>query len=481
MEASRAAAPALAEFLREDTRANQRVRVASDSAMRRLLAAGDAVAVLTALIAARLIGGGQFPRWSLCVIPVMLILFKLYGLYDRDAKRISYSTVDDVPWLAHAAVIGVVLLWALSRIAPIHRMNLVESLILGFGTIALVCVGRALSRRFAGRIIGEERAVIVGVGDTAFSLFRKIEAHPEYRLKVLGALSSEGIPGEATADVPRFLGVPDDLAAVVDRYAVSRVVLSAPDLEAEDMEALLRECRALNLKVSVLPRLSDVLGSAVEIDDIEGITALGISPPALPRSSRAIKRAIDTGIAGASLAILAPVIAILATAIKLDSRGPVLFRQERVGKGGKRFRVLKLRTMVADAEERRAALLSESVDPNWLKLDRDPRITRVGGVLRRLSLDELPQLWNVLRGEMSMVGPRPLIPAEDERVKPWARGRLDLTPGITGYWQVLGRTRIPFDEMVKLDYLYVTNWSLWEDLKLMLKTLPTVVGGRGAN
>jgi len=159
----------------------------------------------------------------------------------------------------------------------------------------------------------------------------------------------------------------------------------------------------------------------------------------------------------------------------------VFFVQERVGRRGLRFRLFKFRTMGVDAEQQRAELLAQSTDPDWLKLEHDPRITRLGRSLRRLSLDELPQLWNVLRGEMSMVGPRPLIPAEDERVLGWARGRLDLTPGMTGYWQVLGRTRIPFEEMVKLDYLYVMNWSLWEDVRLMLRTLPTVVGGRGVN
>ena len=171
-----------------------------------------------------------------------------------------------------------------------------------------------------------------------------------------------------------------------------------------------------------------------------------------------------------------PLLAFVALAIKLDSRGPVFFAQERVGKGGRRFRLYKFRTMVSDAEQLRDELLASSTDPNWLKLDRDPRVTRIGRHLRRLSLDELPQLWNVVRGDMSMVGPRPLVPAEDERVLGWARGRLDLTPGITGYWQVLGRTRIPFEEMVKLDYLYVMNWSLWEDVRLMLRTLPVVLG-----
>jgi lipopolysaccharide/colanic/teichoic acid biosynthesis glycosyltransferase len=192
-------------------------------------------------------------------------------------------------------------------------------------------------------------------------------------------------------------------------------------------------------------------------------------------------RVLDLLIASVMLILAAPLLIVLAIAIKLDSRGPVLFWQERVGKGGVRFRLVKFRTMVADAEGQRASLVEHSTDPNWLKLEHDPRITRVGRRLRRFSLDELPQLWNVLRGEMSMVGPRPLTPEEDERVLGWARGRLDLTPGMTGYWQVLGRTDIPFEEMVKLDYLYVINWSLWQDVRLMLRTLPVVIRGRGAN
>ena len=159
----------------------------------------------------------------------------------------------------------------------------------------------------------------------------------------------------------------------------------------------------------------------------------------------------------------------------------MLFRQERVGRGGRRFRLVKFRTMVADAEAQRAALLAHSTDPHWLKLDHDPRVSRLGHHLRHLSIDELPQLWNVIRGQMSLVGPRPLIVAEDDMVVGWGRGRLDLTPGITGYWQVLGRTRIPFEEMVKLDYLYVTSWSLWNDMRLIIRTLPAVLTRRGAN
>jgi lipopolysaccharide/colanic/teichoic acid biosynthesis glycosyltransferase len=173
--------------------------------------------------------------------------------------------------------------------------------------------------------------------------------------------------------------------------------------------------------------------------------------------------------------------ALTALAIRLDSPGPVFFRQARIGRAGHPFEVLKFRTMVVDAEAQREALMEQSADPSWLHLPADPRVTRLGRLLRRSSLDELPQLWNVVLGEMSLVGPRPLPACEDANVGGWARGRLDLTPGITGMWQVLGRTRIPFDEMVKLDYMYVTNWSLWMDLRILLRTMPVVFGRRGVN
>jgi lipopolysaccharide/colanic/teichoic acid biosynthesis glycosyltransferase len=194
-----------------------------------------------------------------------------------------------------------------------------------------------------------------------------------------------------------------------------------------------------------------------------------------------MKRALD--VLGASLLLLlaAPLLPLIALAIKLDSRGPVFFRQLRVGRGGRRFRLVKFRTMVEGAEALTQELFRLSEDPHWLKLASDPRVTRIGRLLRLSSLDELPQLWNVLKGDMSLVGPRPLLESEDCLIEGWARGRLDLTPGLTGPWQVLGRTIIPFQEMVKLDYLYVTNWSLWTDLRLMLRTVPAILKRRGAN
>jgi exopolysaccharide biosynthesis polyprenyl glycosylphosphotransferase len=453
--------------------------------LRRLLLAGDAVAVLIALVIALAVapessGPHEF-IYGLFAVPLMTFLFKLYGLYDRDAKRISHSTVDDLPWLFHATVIGTLLLWLYSRSTPMGRLDYPELLIFACGGMVLVTAARVVLRGLASRLIGGDRALLVGGGELANAFVGKLAAHPEYRVKVIGALMPDHEDEtEERAALP-VLGTLDQIEDVAEAQGVSRVVFSPRDIDDRELEELLRTCRRLALQVSVLPTLSDVLGPAVEVDDVEGVTVLGINPPWLPRSSRKLKRAMDVAIAGSLLTLAFPLLLLVAIAIKLNSRGPIFFSQERVGKGGRRFRVFKFRTMVSDAEQLRADLLERSSDPNWLKLDHDPRVTRVGRRLRRLSLDELPQLWNVVRGEMSMVGPRPLIPAEDERVLGWARGRLDLTPGITGYWQVLGRTRIPFDEMVKLDYLYVMNWSLWEDVRLMLRTLPAVLGGRGAN
>ncbi|HEY3727751.1 MAG TPA: exopolysaccharide biosynthesis polyprenyl glycosylphosphotransferase [Solirubrobacteraceae bacterium] len=455
---------------------------ARDVALRRLLAVGDTVAVVAALVLALAVPAiprtGHDILWAIPVLPLMISLFKLYGLYDRDIKRVNCSTVDDLPALFHAVVIGALVVWLYARGTPLGRFDFAEILLLGVSMIALVAAVRFAIRSFAARLIGQERALVVGGGQMAEALVSKIAAHPEYGITVVGALAvdEQAAPGRLP-----IMGAVDDLDQVAAGYGVTRVVFSAREIDEPKLERMLGRCRQLSLKASVLPGLGEVLGSAVEIDDVEGVTLLGVNPPWLPRSSRAVKRAMDLAIAIPLLVALLPLLLLLALAIELDSRGPVLFAQERVGRSGRRFRLLKLRTMVTDAEQRRAELLERSTDPDWLKLERDPRITRVGRWLRRLSLDELPQLWNVVCGEMSLVGPRPLIPVEDERVQGWRRRRLDLTPGITGYWQVLGRTRIPFDEMVKLDYLYVMNWSVWEDVRLLLRTLPVVIGGRGAN
>jgi exopolysaccharide biosynthesis polyprenyl glycosylphosphotransferase len=247
------------------------------------------------------------------------------------------------------------------------------------------------------------------------------------------------------------------------------------------MSHLTREANKAGVKVGLLPSVVDVLGPSTEIDDVQGVTILGVNPVRLTRSSRLLKRALDVTVSSLALLSLAWLLPLVALAIKLDSRGPVFFKQDRMGRRGQRFRVYKLRTMVVDAEQRVEELRPRSDHAAWLLLDHDPRVTRVGRLLRLTSADELPQLWNVLRGEMSLVGPRPMPLDTDRQIDGWGRRRLDLKPGITGLWQVLGRTSISFEEMIKLDYLYVTNWSLWSDIRLLLRTVFVVLGRRGAN
>jgi exopolysaccharide biosynthesis polyprenyl glycosylphosphotransferase len=455
-----------------------------DAVTRRLLAAADVIGLVVAVSFAGL-AADQRPDWLELVaafvptLPAWTFLFKLYGLYDRDIKRISHTSLDDLPWLFHALVVGTLLLWAYYKLIPVPQLTFLETALFGIAAVIVISLLRSIVRTIVPRILGPERVLIAGTGSMTIQLIRKMSQHPEYGLNPIG-LIAQSPNGTEEAGLP-MLGDPADFDRVAREVLPNRVVICRKDFTGEEVLDLIERCRALSVKVSILPAMVDSLGPSVEIDEVEGVTVLGVNPPVLGRTSRLIKRGFDCVVAVPLLVALLPLIAAIATAIKMDTRGPVLFRQPRIGKGGRRFLLLKFRTMVADAERRKADLLSQSSDPNWLHLERDPRVTRVGRLLRLTSLDELPQLWNVVRGEMSLVGPRPLIEEEDRRIGGWARGRLDLTPGITGLWQVLGRTSIPFEEMVKLDYLYVTNWSLWLDIRLLLRTLPAVMHRRGAN
>ena len=255
----------------------------------------------------------------------------------------------------------------------------------------------------------------------------------------------------------------------------------------EDTLDLIRELRDIDVYVDVVPRLYELIPPELRVNQVEGVPLLSLPPFRLSRSSELIKRSVDLALTVPALIILSPVLAVIAALIKLDSPGPVFFRQVRMGAGDRTFHIYKFRSMHADADARKHEVahlnkyLRPGGDPRMFKIPDDPRVTRVGRVLRRFSLDELPQLINVTRGEMSLVGARPLILEEDQHIKDWGRCRLDLRPGITGLWQVLGRNDIPFEEMVALDYRYVTNWSLGFDLRLILRTLPLLARtSRGA-
>jgi exopolysaccharide biosynthesis polyprenyl glycosylphosphotransferase len=278
------------------------------------------------------------------------------------------------------------------------------------------------------------------------------------------------------------LGSQDDVATLIDDLEVDRVLLASSIGSHEEMLDLVRSVRRPDVQVSIVPRYFEIFNSHATLDDVEGMPVVTLPPMRLGSSARLLKRSFDVFVSATLLLLLSPILAAVAVAIRLDSEGPVLYRQPRRGRFGSTFRIAKFRTMYVGAEQRRAEVLHlNEVDGPLFKIKgQDPRVTRVGRFLRTTSLDELPQLWNVLRGEMSLVGPRPFVIYEADQITGWASRRLDMTPGVTGLWQVLGRNDIPFAEMVKLDYLYVTNWSLWWDLKILCQTIPVVLGRRGA-
>jgi exopolysaccharide biosynthesis polyprenyl glycosylphosphotransferase len=321
------------------------------------------------------------------------------------------------------------------------------------------------------------RTLIVGAGAVGRMVQRKIFAHPEYGLDVVGFVDDDG----ERSDETEVLGRTDDLTAVVDEHEIDWVVLAGSEAPYERTLELVRAVRRPDVHLSIVPSYFELFASNASIEDLEGVPVVSLPPMRLSRSVRVLKRSFDILGSALGLLALAPLFAVVAAAIKLDSRGPVFFRQLRNGRGGIPFRIVKFRTMVDGAESQRFDLAGlNQVDGPLFKIRSDPRITRVGAVLRNWRLDELPQLLNVLRGEMSLVGPRPFVVHEADRITGWAGRRLESTPGMTGLWQVLGGNDLPFDEMVKLDYIYVTNWSLWWDIKILCQTVPLVFGRRGA-
>ena len=454
-------------------------------AVRRLLLAADVTAAAAASSLALVLGGSdragdQLP-WALAFVPVMVLLFKLYGLYDRDDKRLSHSTLDDVPALAHAALIGTLALWGLFKVLGIERVVFAQAILLLALTVLLVCATRSSARAAIARLAPAERMLLVGAGPSAQLVLQKLREHPRYGVNAVGYLRAEPRSWSGPVSGLPCLGSIGDFAEVCGERGIHRVLIASAAVPDHVMSHLTREANKAGVKVGLLPSVVDVLGPSTEIDDVQGVTILGVNPVRLTRSSRLLKRALDVTVSSLALLSLAWLLPLVALAIKLDSRGPVFFKQDRMGRRGQRFRVYKLRTMVVDAEQRVEELRPRSDHAAWLLLDHDPRVTRVGRLLRLTSADELPQLWNVLRGEMSLVGPRPMPLDTDRQIDGWGRRRLDLKPGITGLWQVLGRTSISFEEMIKLDYLYVTNWSLWSDIRLLLRTVFVVLGRRGAN
>jgi exopolysaccharide biosynthesis polyprenyl glycosylphosphotransferase len=446
-----------------------------DRRTRQLLVGADATAAIATLtICVLALGGSQdrLPAPAVVVAAVgCLVLAKALGLYDRDHLTLHPSTLDETPRLFQLATLWALLVWLAGE--PVLGGFLGRDQILGIwgGLTVALLAGRAIARAVGRHASNPERCLLVGDRAACARAERKIRESRRTHAQVVAAITSGQLGDEHVAA--------EALKAITARSDIHRLIVApGPDDQSEILD-LVRAAKAVGLKVSVVPRMLEVVGSSVVFDDVDGLTLLGVTRFGLSRSAWVLKRASDVIGASLGLLFLSPVLAVIAAAIKLDSRGPILFRQERVGRDGCTFAMAKFRTMVDGADRQQAALRHRNEARGLFKIADDPRITRVGRFLRRTSLDELPQLWNVLRGQMSLVGPRPLVPEDDQRVEGWYRRRLHLMPGMTGRWQVLGSARIPLDEMVKLDYLYAANWSPWLDVKILLRTVGFVVCRRG--
>jgi exopolysaccharide biosynthesis polyprenyl glycosylphosphotransferase len=394
------------------------------------------------------------------------------------------STLDEAPALMMLAA-AYALAWSfVVFLAGIHPDLGGAGVVVLWATTGVLLVGaRAGARSLSQLSAPLERVLIVGDSIARTRLAQSIACDPGPHIEVVGFLPLEDerrVRADWGAESRRKQALTfDDLGDVVRALAVDRVFLIPTTVDSETMLDAVRRTAALGVKLSIVPRLLEVVGSAVEFDTIGGVTVLGVRRPGLGRSSWALKRSMDVVGSALGLLLLAPVGLVITIAIKLDSGGPVFFRQLRVGRNGETFKMFKFRSMYDGAEAQRAALEALNETHGLFKVKADPRVTRVGQLLRKSSIDELPQLINVLLGNMSLVGPRPLVVDEDRLVEGRHRDRLQLPPGMTGPWQVLGPSRPPLSEMVKTDYLYAANWSLWTDVKILMRTFAHVLAQRG--
>jgi exopolysaccharide biosynthesis polyprenyl glycosylphosphotransferase len=453
--------------------------VRRDALFRRLLLVADVVAivgafVLTVVVSRRSV---QLTWAGIAGVPILVVCAKLTGLYDRDETLLRKTTLDEAPKLLQLATLCALVAWLAGGLIVQGTLDRHEAMVLWLALAVFLILARTVSRALALRVAPAERCLFIGDEMSAETIRAKLTGQG-VKADVVAHLDLDKVaPWSTDSFSEARLAEITDLARTLD---VHRAIIAPRSVDAGEMLNLVRTLKAVGVRVSVLPRLLEVVGSSVEFDDLHGVTVMGVRRFDLTRSSAAFKRAFD--LFGASLGLLAvsPLLLVIAIAIKLDSRGPVFFRQLRVGRHGHRFYMLKFRTMIPNAEAMKDSLRDRNEAQEGLfKIAEDPRITRIGRLLRHSALDELPQLWNIVRGEMSLVGPRPLVIDEDQRIAGWHRRRLELMPGMTGPWQILGPARVPLREMVAIDYLYVANWSLWSDIKILLRTIPHVIARRG--
>jgi exopolysaccharide biosynthesis polyprenyl glycosylphosphotransferase len=417
------------------------------------------------------------------VLPVWYLLFRINGMYE--SRRLD--TVPRVAWIATWSVgEGITLLILICYFLKITDISRLFVLLFGFINVVFLVLLRVVLKEFLHNLRSKgynfRRILIAGTGKRARSVAEKLHAHREWGMVVYGFLSQTPEEVGKQLDEGKVLGSLEDLREIISSHPIDEVHIALPLLNLDTISSLLEICEEQGIRTRVMMDLYSPTISQVHLEDFRGTPMLTFTASPMETWEMVVKETIDRVGAFGMILLLFPLFLFLSLCIKVTSKGPVFFVQERVGLHKRRFLIYKFRTMVHNAEE----LLESLQDKNELsgpvfKIKDDPRCTFVGRLLRKTSLDELPQLINVLKGEMSFVGPRPPLPSEITQYESWQYRRLSMKPGISGLWQVSGRNTLDFEKWMKLDLQYIDNWSLKLDFIILLRTLPAVLLGRGAS
>jgi exopolysaccharide biosynthesis polyprenyl glycosylphosphotransferase len=430
---------------------------------------------------------GFFHGKIVLLVVLTVALFQFRGLYRLPRWT---TLLDEASSIASGVTTGMalVILYAFLQQFYPSRLIFIYAWMLA---IALLIVKRIVMRmvreRLWARGIGVDRVVIVGAGRAGQRMMQWLMGQPQLGYQVVGFVDDEPPPDnwaiatQRRVERPRHLGSPDHIREIVRREGIDEVIIALPPTAHAQMMSIMDQCRAEDIDFKLVPDLFELAMDRVNIHEVAGMPLIALKPARIAGWNLVVKRSMDVLLSLFVLVVGALPMALIALAIKLDSDGPVLFRQERVGRNGQRFICYKFRTMVRDAESLEGMLKDAlQLDARLIKHKDDPRRTRVGKILRRTSLDELPNFVNILLGQMSVVGPRPPVPREVAEYDDWHHSRLLVTPGLTGLWQVSGRSNLTFDEMVRLDLYYAEHWSPWLDIKIILRTFPAILTARGA-
>ncbi len=467
--------------------------------VRRALLVADVTGLLTAFVVAQLVMyvvfGESVPGHTalagvvaVASIPAWIFVGKLYGLYDQDGERAYHATTDDLVGVLHVTTIGTWSSYALVQLTGLASPTIARTVTFWLFATVFIITLRVVARRLCRHsLLYQQNTIIIGAGDIGQRVARKLLMHPEYGLNLVGFVDNDPKPRRTGLEGLRLLGTPTELPQIVRALDIERVIVAFSNDTPQQTMQVIRSLGDERVQIDIVPRLFELLPATVRIDTVEGLPILALPPVKMAPSSMFAKRAIDVVVSAVTLTLLAPLFAFIAWRVHRDSPGPILFRQTRLGLGGKPFTALKFRTMYVDTSpDEHRAYIAQTMDADTaeqrngiFKLDQTRAITPSGHWLRKTSLDELPQLWNVLRGDMSLVGPRPCIPYETENFLPHHFDRFLVPAGITGLWQVTARAHATFREALDMDVAYARGWSLGLDLRLICRTPATLLVRKG--